>query len=229
LCPCNHPAAWVNPSYGRVPMSPRPLTRQESQARTRARLVQSAEKVFLKRGYIAASIGQIARQAGYTTGAVYSNFDSKEDLGLAVLERRMLDVATGLEKELAAAEPTIEARLAVLESFGSGVMGSERWVVLGTEFLLASRNKPAIRKRFADEMRSTRTTVAGILRTQQDELGGELPLDADELAAAILGLGFGLSIQRIADPEVSADTFAAVVGLLLGRSPAPAAAPAKVR
>src|SRR6266508_1469959 len=106
-------------------MSPRPLTRQESQARTRSRLVQSAEKVFLKRGYMAASIGQIARQAGYTTGAVYSNFESKEDLGLAVIERRMVGVATGLQADLAASEPTVAARLAVLESWANGVMGTE--------------------------------------------------------------------------------------------------------
>jgi AcrR family transcriptional regulator len=202
-------------------MSPRPLTRQESQARTRSRLVQSAEKVFLKRGYMAASIGQIARQAGYTTGAVYSNFESKEDLGLAVIERRMVGVATGLQADLAASEPTLAARLAVLESWANGVMGTEPWVVLVTEFLLAARHKPAIRRRFATELAKARALVATILREQEADLGGELPMDADELAAAILGLAFGLSIQRIADPDVSAGAFASLVGVLVGQgSPA---------
>jgi AcrR family transcriptional regulator len=199
-------------------MSPRPLTRQESQARTRSRLVQSAEKVFLKRGYVAASIGQIARQAGYTTGAVYSNFESKEDLGLAVMERRMVNLATGLQAELAASERTVAARLAVLESWANGVMGTEPWVVLVTEFLLAARHKPAVRKKVAEELRSARNLVATILREQEADVDGELPLDADELAAAVLGLGFGLSITRIADPDIPAGVFASAVGALVGRA-----------
>lgn len=201
-------------------MSPRPLTRQESQARTRSRLVQSAEKVFLKRGYVAASIGQIARQAGYTTGAVYSNFESKEDLGLAVMERRMVNLATGLQAELAASEPTVAARLAVLESWANGVMGTEPWVVLVTEFLLAARHKPAVRTKVAEELRSARGLVATILREQEADVDGELPLDADELAAAVLGLGFGLSITRIADPDIPAGVFASAVGVLVGRATA---------
>lgn len=198
-------------------MSPRPLTRQESQARTRARLVQSAEKVFLRRGYVAASIGQIARQAGYTTGAVYSNFDSKEDLGLAVLERRMCDTTTLLQDELDAAEATVDARLHVLQIWADKTMGSEAWVVLTTEFLLAARTKPTIRRKFAEEMRRARQLVAEILQKQIDELGGRLPLDPDELATVVVGLGLGLSIQRVADPELPGGTFAEAVAVLMGR------------
>lgn len=197
-------------------MSPRPLTRQESQARTRSKLVQSAEKVFLKRGYVAASIGQIARQAGYTTGAVYSNFESKEHLGLAVLERRMVDVASSLQAALAEAEPTVGARLAVLDAWGSGLMASEPWVVLVTEFLLAARHKPAIRKKVAEEFQLARGLLANILRQQQDETQVDWPLSPEEMAAGLLALSFGLSIQRVADPDVPPGTFTSLIGATLG-------------
>lgn len=64
------------------------LTREESQALTRARLLQSAAELFRREGYEATSIERIADAAGFTKGAFYSNFDSKEDIFLIVLERQ---------------------------------------------------------------------------------------------------------------------------------------------
>lgn len=198
-------------------MSPRPLTRQESQARTRARLIQSAERVFLKRGYLAASIGQIARTAGYTTGAVYSNFASKEELGLAVMEQRLTATATSLQDDLAAADATLPARLAVLEAWSNRVLSDEPWIVLVTEFVLAVRHKPPVRARFSKGLAASRTMIAAILRQQHDELGVELTLEPERLATAVLGLGMGLSVQRVADTKVDQGIFAETVGVLLGQ------------
>jgi AcrR family transcriptional regulator len=195
-------------------VSPRPLTRQESQARTRARLVRAAERVFLKRGYLAASIGQIARTAGYTTGAVYSNFASKEDLGLAVMELRLADTISSLKDALAAAEPTVEARLEALDAWSTRVLGDEQWIVLTTEFAVAVRYNPKIRARFAAGMRNARELIAGVAQQQHDELGLTLPMPPERLAGAVLGLAIGLSVQRVTDPDLDADLFAESVGAL---------------
>src|SRR5438105_15844263 len=65
------------------------LTRAESQARTRAHLLEAAAEVFARRGFHGASVEEVADVAGYTKGAVYSNFASKDELFLAVLEGRM--------------------------------------------------------------------------------------------------------------------------------------------
>src|SRR5580700_5480746 len=62
---------------------------QERTGITRARLIQSAEKAFARDGFEAAKLEDIAKDAGYTRGAVYANFDSKEDLFLALLEREI--------------------------------------------------------------------------------------------------------------------------------------------
>src|SRR5690242_4585748 len=62
------------------------VTRPERKARTRADLIDAAKTVFLNRGFHAASLDEIAEEAGYTKGAVYSNFEGKDDLFLAVLE-----------------------------------------------------------------------------------------------------------------------------------------------
>ena len=198
-------------------MSPRPLTRQESQARTRAKLIQSAERVFLKKGFLTASIGQIARTAGYTTGAVYSNFASKEDLGLPVIQERMVAGITTLQQELADASPTVSSRLAALERWGDRELGNEEWVVLITEFVLTARHKPPMRAQFSQGLRSARVVIAEILDGQSQELGVDLPMESERLAAAILGLGMGLSVLRIADPTLDPGTFADATGVLLAQ------------
>jgi AcrR family transcriptional regulator len=63
----------------------RRLTREESKARTRHELLRAASRLFLRNGFVATSLSDIAEEAGLTKGAVYSNFESKEDLFLALL------------------------------------------------------------------------------------------------------------------------------------------------
>src|SRR5256885_1958970 len=69
-----------------MPSTRRRLSRQEKQAQTRVRLLRSAELVFAERGFFAASLDEIAARAGFSIGAVYSNFESKGDLFLALFE-----------------------------------------------------------------------------------------------------------------------------------------------
>ena len=69
-------------------MSATRISRTDSRARTRSGLLEAAHRVFVRRGFHAATLDEIADEAGYTKGAVYSNFASKEDLFFAVYERR---------------------------------------------------------------------------------------------------------------------------------------------
>src|SRR3977135_2425103 len=83
---------------------PKRETRAEKQARTRAELIETAAKVFARRGYKGASVEEIAEEAGYSHGAVYSNFDGKADLFLAVFENYMAERA----RELAATQVDLD-------------------------------------------------------------------------------------------------------------------------
>ena len=74
-----------------MPSIRRRLSRQEKQAQTRVRLLRSAELVFAERGFFAASLDEIAARAGFSIGAVYSNFESKGDLFLALFEEHVAD------------------------------------------------------------------------------------------------------------------------------------------
>src|SRR5438874_13496220 len=62
------------------------LTRAESRERTRMRIVDAATVLFLRGGFQATSLEQVAEEAGYTVGAVYSNFESKTAVGVAVID-----------------------------------------------------------------------------------------------------------------------------------------------
>src|SRR5262249_56636165 len=87
-------------------MSPRPATRAEQQLQTRERLIDAAAQVFARRGYHAATLEEVAHEAGHSTGAVYSNFNGKEDLFLALADRQITGRA---EQAQAVAEAAAEA------------------------------------------------------------------------------------------------------------------------
>src|SRR5258706_4968023 len=78
------------------------LSRAEQRDLTRTRLLDAAEKVFVDRGFHAASVDEVAEEAGYSKGAVYSNFENKDELFLAVLERRVTSRALAIEGAVSA-------------------------------------------------------------------------------------------------------------------------------
>lgn len=82
------------------------LSRTETQAQTRNRLIEAARELFAKEGYATTSVDRIAETAGYSKGAVYSNFDSKEAIFLEVLE---LQGQEGLDRLLSAIDRADDA------------------------------------------------------------------------------------------------------------------------
>jgi AcrR family transcriptional regulator len=89
------------------------LSRQDRKQRTRADLVAAAREVFLRRGFHGASLEEICEQAGYTKGAVYSNFAGKDELFLAVLDAHAAG-RTRAYAEATAGAPTLEDGLRAL-------------------------------------------------------------------------------------------------------------------
>ena len=77
-------------------MKPQRLTRRESRDSTRARLIESAGRVFVRAGFDAASVEQIAEEAGFSRGAFYSNFKSKDGLFLELLDRKRIETQNSL-------------------------------------------------------------------------------------------------------------------------------------
>jgi AcrR family transcriptional regulator len=192
----------------------KPITRTESKARTRQRLIEEADRLFRERGYAATSIEQIAAAAGVTKGAVYGHFASKEDLLMSAIEdlpapdygRLLNDTSVPLRERLAAFGRAMAVEEATTD---------RAELAASLEFLAALlRNQPA-RERYAES-----------LRRQLDELAAD---DADvprpgTTPAQVWAIGhalfLGLRIDRCLAPEVlTADLFPRAYALLAGLYP----------
>lgn len=165
-------------------MTESPKTRSERQAQTRDQLIWAAMEVFTAKGFHGASLDEIARHAGFTKGAVYANFAGKDDLFLAVVDRR-IEVAFG-ETE----ESDIE--------IGAGELFETTWATLSLEVILyALRTSPELHRELARRYEQIDQMVsAGLQQTRG--------LSAEEAPTAALvrsALHEGLMLRRLADPD----------------------------
>jgi AcrR family transcriptional regulator len=194
-------------------------TRGERQARTRADLLAAAAKVFARRGYNGASVEEIAEEAGYSHGAVYSNFDGKADLFLAVFEDYMAQRA----RELAATQVVLDAD-APLEVRARAL--ADQWMerfaadrasfILHLEFLSTADRDPELARRFGTRSAAMREAVSRYISQYQEEAEVELPLPPDDLALVLRALGIGLAIEALVSPDaVREDLYGDFVELLV--------------
>jgi AcrR family transcriptional regulator len=177
------------------------LTREESQARTKARLLDAASEVFLRRGFHGASLEDIAEEAGYTRGALYSNFRDKDELFLAVAERHFTEDVQEVERVFAAGD-TPEERVRLLQDWhGDHLEGEEGWTSLILEFWLYAMRNPSVRPRIAAMERRVRDSVTALIEQQLREMGVESPVPPRDLAAIVVALDCGIAGQRFVDRE----------------------------
>src|SRR6188472_3717601 len=124
---------------------PKRETRAEKQARTRAELLDTAAKVFARRGYRGASVEEIAEEAGYSHGAVYSNFEGKADLFLAVFEDYMAERARELaatQVDVAEGAPLEVRARALADQWMDRLERDRESVVLHMEFIAHAGRDP---------------------------------------------------------------------------------------
>lgn len=194
------------------------LSRVDSQARTRAQLIDTARELFLRDGYLATSLDRVAETAGYSKGAVYSNFASKDELCLAVLDALLAERATEIAAAVAGRK-RFAGKLRAFETWAEDALGDEGWSTLEIEFASQARNNPELRMAFAQRAAAIRTAIAALIAAGARERGVELTLPAEQLATTVLSVGLGLALQRAFDPSVSVraltDTIRVIVGLPL--------------
>jgi AcrR family transcriptional regulator len=130
---------------------------QKSEA-TRRRLLDAALRIFARDGFEAARLEDIAKESGHTRGAFYANFDTKEDLFLALLEQqsneRLLDLRRTLEKYA-----SVEDRVAAVRAFYVGRATDRQYTLLTLEFKLFALRHPHLHARLADAHRRIRASL----------------------------------------------------------------------
>jgi AcrR family transcriptional regulator len=178
-----------------------PSRHRERTEITRARLIQSAEKVFARDGFEVAKLEEIAADAGYTRGAFYANFDSKEDLFFALLEKEIGTRIATLEKEMDNVRDP-EAKLKAMREFFLSKSLDRRWCLLALEFKLFAVRHPEVKQRLAAMHRRLVAPRVGFLEEVMGGLGRELPVSAYATGVSMAAMGNTLALEHMLDPAM---------------------------
>jgi AcrR family transcriptional regulator len=188
------------------------LTRAQQQAQTRERLLAAAEQVFARHGYGGASIDLITAEAGYSKGAIYSNFESKEAVFLELLRLYMERDMAELGRIVSLPSDQLSVALSAwLET----VHVDSDCPLLVTELQLHARRSPTFAEQYyVLQDRQTRA-LAGILERFFKAQSVPLPMDPVDLAGSMTALAHGLSLQRPPGAPGTPSTAGRVIGAML--------------
>jgi len=200
--------------------------RSARRASTRASLLEAAARVYARRGFSGATLNEVAAEAGFTKGAVYDHFGSKENLLLALWEEYLAD--------------QIAEQLALFDrgrdSWERPLAGSARWMELlehdpdpfrlFVELWVYAQREERLRSRLAGALGALAQTFAGFAETTASDTGLDPPPGANERFGTVtLALGIGLPMLRLLDPaSVPSSLLGAVVSVLVRAAEADPAA-----
>ena len=177
------------------------LTRQESKEVTRTRLIEAAERLFIRKGFDDASVDEISETAGYSRGAFYSNFDDKEQVFLAVIDRCRPKVPKVLDDMFQDVREPAE-RIAAVREWFSNQWRLKDFIALRMEFARRAMRDRSVRKHLAELRRRELETYAASVGRYLGATYG-VPADRSEVVAlALLAVAHGLGSLAIdSEPE----------------------------
>lgn len=212
-----------------------PLTRDRRRELTRTALIEAAAELFARKGFHATSLEEVAQTAGFTRGAIYKNFRSKEDILIAVIdwmiERQLAAYADALDDADASASDQISAAVEVW----ARVFSRDRdLTLLELELRLHALRNDEFRPRLAQWERDQADRVARFIREQVRGAGLRLTVPPEEMAAIALAAVAGLSQAASIQPDDAARSnrliellFRMLSSLLEPARPSKAGKPAK--
>jgi AcrR family transcriptional regulator len=169
------------------------LTRAERSAQTRVELLAAAQRRFFEAGYHATTLADVADDAGYTKGAVYSIFGSKAGLFLAlfdaIVDERLAATRAVIDAENSGSQESLRALAAqpVEER-------NARFLLLSIEFWVHAAREPALLDAFSQRYRRLRASLAELAPPGS-------PLDPQRWALVTLALSNGFALERLIDPD----------------------------
>jgi AcrR family transcriptional regulator len=176
------------------------LSRAEQNERNRALVLEAARRIFLARGYHAATLDEIADQAGFSRGVVQSRFGNKADLFLALLEEQIAERAAQnarLAEGLSGAEG-----MRVLREHGARRNRAELdWGLLVIEFRVHAARDPDLSRRYAALHARTRQALAEVITGIHRRAGQPPSFPAEDMAQMILTVEAGIRLEQAAEPE----------------------------
>jgi AcrR family transcriptional regulator len=172
---------------------------------SREQILDAALRVFAKHGYSGASINAIAAEAGFSKGALYWNFASKQELFFALLDER-IDARIRALFEMTEAAPADAAMEGEVSLGLSAVLEQERdLVLLFHEYSALAVRDPRLRERYVERNAMLRGGLARALTARHEARGVALTISAEQVATAVIALADGLSVEQLTEPDAVPD------------------------
>jgi AcrR family transcriptional regulator len=169
-------------------------------------LLRAAGEVFSERGFKDASVDKIAARAGYSKGALYWHFDSKDDLFFALMDATVDAPAHEMIELFQSAPAEQDMAPEGSRRFAQLLREHRELVLLEQEYWSQAVRDPKLRARYAEHRRKLREDLGQALKIRFEHLGTpELPIDPEENASIVMGLFAGLAQQRLIDPTSVSD------------------------
>jgi AcrR family transcriptional regulator len=181
------------------------MSREERKANTRERLLLAARTVFARSGFHGASVEEIASEAGFSTGALYSNFDGKEALFLAVMERAIDEHAREISDAVGARTSISERATGGARQWMMMIERDPEVLLLFMEFWAYGARDAKVRPQVAAQFARVRTLLTQLIADGVREFDLVLDIPAEQLAVAIDALADGIARQKLADPDAVPD------------------------
>jgi AcrR family transcriptional regulator len=182
-------------------MAARRRRRDVQVERNRDRLLAAARRVFLSRGYHGSTLDAIAAEAGFSKGVVYSQFESKADLFLALLDERIDERAAENERVVRDAGGGAAAVAALLAHGGRRAQKESDWNLLLLEFRAQAAREPALNESYAKAHARTLDGITGLLTRLFAAAGVEPSRPPHVLATFVLALTSGAHLENLVAPQ----------------------------
>jgi AcrR family transcriptional regulator len=199
------------------------MTREQSRAHTRDRLLRAARSVFARSGFHGASVEEVASEAGFSTGALYSNFAGKEDLFLALMEREIDAHGREIAQAVSARASMAERATGGARQWMTMIQREPEVLLLFMEFWAYGVRDAQVRPKVAAQFAQMRQLLTKLIADGVREFDLDLDIPAEQLAVAIDALADGIARQKLADPDAVPDELMGrVLSLLFAGATRPA-------
>jgi AcrR family transcriptional regulator len=180
-------------------------TRQTDRTQsTRRKLLDAAKRIFAKDGFEAARLEDIAAGAGYTRGAFYANFESKEDIFFALFEEWVRERIESLTSALRRhADPS--EKLVALRTHYAELATDRRLVLISMEFKLFALRHPEAHARLRSRHRRIRACFSELFSEVMNALGKSIPIAYPAASACLGAVAQGLLLEHLLDPKTLSD------------------------
>jgi AcrR family transcriptional regulator len=176
------------------------LTRQLSRKRrqTQARLLDAALDAFAERGFHGTSVEDVCERAGFSRGAFYSNFSSKEELFLALYDRQATRILDTFGEQAPTGEGTLDE---VVADLVAAIPRDRRWYLVSTEFALHAVRNPEAGAAFAAARATVRAGFAARVDEVLERHGRELTVPVDDLVRWLFAVHDGGLAQSYVEQD----------------------------